>query len=161
MTYSCHKRRLLLIEDLNLFAMKQRINIVSLAVKDLDRAIKFYCDGLGWKKSKASEGNIVFFQLNGLVMALYPKHLFEEDTTVPFSSDGYPPFTLAYNAQSEKEVDEVIALAVKNGAKLIKPAQKVFWGGYSGYFADPDGFLWEVAYASFFEFDEKQNLIMS
>jgi len=140
--------------------MKQRINIVSLAVKDLDRAVKFYSD-LGWKKSKASEGNIVFFQLNGLVMGLYPKHLFEEDTTVPFNNEGYSPFTLAYVAQSEKEVDEVIELAIKFGATLIKKPQKVFWGGYSSYFADPDGFLWEVAYSSVFEFDEHQNLIMS
>lgn len=139
--------------------MKQRINIVSLAVKDLERSVKFYLD-LGWKKSKASEGNIVFFQLNGLVMGLYPRHLFEEDTTVPFSKEGYAPFTLAYTAQSEKEVDEVIALAVKSGATLIKSPQKVFWGGYSSYFADPDGFLWEVAYSSVFEFDEHQNLIM-
>lgn len=140
--------------------MKQRINIVSLAVKDLERAVKFYSD-MGWKKSNASEGNIVFFQLNGLVMGLYPKHLFEEDTTVPFNKEGYSPFTLAYVAESEKEVDEVIALAEKNGATLIKKPQHVFWGGYSSYFADPDGFLWEVAYFSEFKFDENQNLIMS
>jgi Predicted lactoylglutathione lyase len=140
--------------------MKQRINIVSLAVKDLDRAVKFYSD-MGWQKSKASEGNIVFFQLNGVVMALYPKHLFEEDTTVPFVNEGYSRFTLAYNALSEKEVDEVIEQAVKCGATLIKKPQTVFWGGYSSYFADPEGFLWEVAYAPFFEFDEHQNLIMS
>jgi catechol 2,3-dioxygenase-like lactoylglutathione lyase family enzyme len=140
--------------------MKQRINIVSLGVRDLDRAVKFYTD-MGWKKSSASEGNIVFFQLGGLVMGLYPKHLFEEDTTVPFNKDGYSPFSLAYVTQNEKEVDEVLALAVKNGAKLLKPAQKVFWGGYSGYFADPDGFLWEVAHAPFFEFDENLNLKMS
>ena len=138
--------------------MKQRINIISLGVNDLARSVKFYSEGLGWKKSSASEGNIVFFQLGGLVMALYPKNLFEEDATVPFNKDGYSPFSLAYNTQSEKEVDEVIAKAVESGATLIKPAQKVFWGGYSGYFADPDGFLWEVAYASFFEFDENLNL---
>ena len=139
--------------------MKQRINIVSLAVQDLERSVKFYSD-LGWKKSPASEGNIVFFQLNGLVMGLYPKHLFEEDTTVPFNKGGYSPFTLAYAAQSEKEVDEVIELAVKSGATMIKPPQKVFWGGYSSYFADPDGFLWEVLYSSEFKFDEQLNLIM-
>ena len=140
--------------------MKQRINIVSLAVKDLERSVKFYTN-MGWKKSTASDGNIVFFQLNGIVMGLYPKHLFEEDTTVPFNKEGYSPFTLAYTAQSEKEVDEVIALAIKSGATLIKTPQKVFWGGYSSYFADPDGFLWEVAYFSEFKFDEHQNLIMS
>jgi len=140
--------------------MNQRINIVSLGVTSLEQSLTFYADGLGWKKSSASEGNIVFFKVGGLVLALYPKNLFEEDATVPMNSGGYSPFSMGYCAKSEKEVDEIIAKAMESGATQIKPPQKVFWGGYSGYFADPDGFLWEVAYAPTFEFDEQQNLKM-
>lgn len=140
--------------------MEHRLHIVTLGVNDLKRAENFYSEGLGCKKSAMSQDSITFFQLGGIVLALYPKHLLEEDATIAMNSNGYSPLTLAYNATSEKEVDEMLRKAVDAGAKLVKPAQKVFWGGYSGYFADPDGFLWEVAYNPFFAFDSNHHLIL-
>lgn len=137
--------------------MEHRLHIVTLGVNDLKRSEKFY-SGLGCKKSSKSQESIIFFQLGSIVLALYPKHLLEEDATVAMNSNGYSPLTLAYNASSEKEVDEVLSKALSVGAKLIKPAQKVFWGGYSSYFSDPDGFLWEVAHNPFFAFDSNHNL---
>lgn len=140
--------------------MDHRIHIVTLGVRDLSRSEKFYSLGLGCKKSSVSQEGIIFYQLGGTVLTLYPRNLLEEDITVSVNSSGYSPFTLAYNAKSETEVDSVLERAVEAGAILIKPAQKVFWGGYSGYFADPDGFLWEVAHNPFFALDEKGNLCL-
>ncbi len=140
--------------------MEHRLHIVTLGVSDLKRAERFYSEGLGCMKSAMSQESITFFQLGSIVLALYPKHLLEEDATIAMNSSGYSPLTLACNTASEKEVDEMLNKAVNAGAKLIKPAQKVFWGGYSGYFADPDGFLWEVAYNPFLTFDSNQNLIL-
>ncbi len=140
--------------------MEHRLHIVTLGVSDLKRAEKFYSEGLGCKKLAMSQESITFFQLGSIVLALYPKHLLEEDATITMNSNGYSPLTLAYNAISEADVDELLQKAVDAGAKLIKPAQKVFWGGYSGYFADPDGFLWEVAHNPFLTFDSNHNLVL-
>lgn len=97
-----------------------------------------------------SPPTVAFFTLNGTWLALYPRHLLAEDATVPASGTGFAGFTIAHNVNTEAEVDAVLQLAVNAGATLVKPGQKVFWGGYSGYFADPDGFLWEVAHNPFF-----------
>lgn len=140
--------------------MEHRLHIVTLGVNDLKRSEKFYSEGLGCKKSAMSQETITFFQLGSVVLALYPKHLLEEDATITMNSSGYSPFTLACNATSEAEVDELLQKAVDAGAKLVKPAQKVFWGGYSGYFADPEGFLWEVAHNPFLSFDNNHNLVL-
>lgn len=140
--------------------MEHRLHIVTLGVSDLKRAEKFYSEGLGCKKSAMSQETITFFQLESVVLALYPKHLLAEDAAITMNSSGYSPFTLACNATNEADVDELLQKAVAAGAKLIKSAQKVFWGGYSGYFADPDGFLWEVAYNPFLTFDNNHNLVL-
>jgi uncharacterized protein len=140
--------------------MEHRMHIITLGVSDLKRAETFYSEGLGCKKSALSQESIVFYPLGSIVLALYPKHLLEEDATVTMTGSGHPPLSLAYNVQSEADVDAVLKKAVTAGAMLIKPAQKVFWGGYSGYFADPDGFLWEVAHNPFFTFDSNQNLVL-
>jgi catechol 2,3-dioxygenase-like lactoylglutathione lyase family enzyme len=138
--------------------MHPRLNIITLGVKDFQKSLAFYKNGLGWKISSASQDDIAFFPLGGIVLALYPLDKLAEDATVPLSKNEFPGFTLAYNAKSEAEVDAVLQEAEKIGAKIVKKAQKVFWGGYSGYFADPDGYLWEVAHNPFFEFDEKDCL---
>src|SRR5277367_4819789 len=89
---------------------------------------------------------IVFFQTGGMALALYPRHGLAEDANVSPDGGGFSGVSLAYNGRSRAEVDAVLAEAVAAGAKLVKPAQEAFWGGYSGYFGDPDGFLWEVAW---------------
>lgn len=128
--------------------MQQRLNIVTLGVADLDRARAFYLDGLGWTEVEQESDGIVFMQMAGMVLALYPAAALAEDIGVPAPVDGPTPggVTLAYNTASESETDEALATAVAAGATLVKAAEKVFWGGYSGYFADPDGHLWEVAF---------------
>lgn len=140
--------------------MEHRLHIVTLGVSDLKRAEKFYSEGLGCKKSAKSQESITFFQLGSIVLSLYPKHLLAEDAAITMNDNGYSPFTLAYNAGSEAEVDELMQKALDAGAKLVKPAQKVFWGGYSGYFADTEGFLWEVAFNPFLGFDSNHNIVL-
>jgi catechol 2,3-dioxygenase-like lactoylglutathione lyase family enzyme len=138
--------------------MKPRLNLITLGVDDLNTSIDFYEKGLGWKKAKASQGDVAFFQLNGIVLSLYPRHLLAEDAQVSAEGQGFSGITIAYNAKSEQEVDEVIAKVKSLGATITKTPQKVFWGGYSSYFKDPNGHLFEVAYNPFFEFDERDIL---
>ncbi len=137
--------------------MKQNVHIITLGVKDLEVSKKFYAETLGWKISRPQEG-IVFFQAGGVVLALYPRDLLAEDAVVSPQGSGFSGMTLAYNAGSEAEVDEIIKDLKSKGVKIINEPQKVFWGGYSAYFADPDDFRWEVAYNPFFAFDENGNL---
>lgn len=138
--------------------MRQKLNIITLGVRDIDAAVRFYEKGLGWTRSPASTGDLVLFPLGGMVLALYPRKLLAEDATVSDVPNGFSGITIAYNAKSENEVIEVLEQVKKLGATIVKPAQKVFWGGYSGYFKDLDGHLFEVAYGPMFEFDEKDNL---
>ncbi len=126
--------------------MIPRINFVTLGVADMVRARGFY-ERLGLKASAASNADVTFFDVNGVVLALFGHQALAEDahlTATP--APAYRGVALAWNATSEAEADAVIAHAVSCGARLVKTAEKVFWGGYSGYFADPDGHLWEVAY---------------
>ena len=138
--------------------MKPKIGIITLGVTDLKRSLKFYRDGLGFPTHEyKDDAGIVFFKLEGTWLALYPladlaKDLGEDVEKAGLNiSSGPCPVTLAHNEKSKEEVDATVQLAVKAGAKLIKPPQDVFWGGYSGYFADPDGHLWEVAYNPFMD----------
>lgn len=132
--------------------MEPRISLITLGVSDLERSRAFYRDGLGFTLRPESQDGIAFFALHGLWLALYPRDALAEDAHLPPSpavTGAFPGFTLAHNLRTRVEVDEVLAHAVKAGATLVKPAADVFWGGYSGYFADPDGFLWEVAHNPF------------
>lgn len=140
--------------------MRQQLNIVTLGVEDLQRSLKFYEDGLGWKPSSASNENIAFFQMGGVVFSLYPREKLAEDAKIKSDGGGFSGITLAYNAKDEAEVDKVLQQVESLGAKIVKKAEKVFWGGYSGYFADFDGHLWEVAWNPFFKFDEWDNLVL-
>jgi catechol 2,3-dioxygenase-like lactoylglutathione lyase family enzyme len=140
--------------------MRQKLTLVTLGVRDLENSLKFYRDGLGWKPSSASQGDVIFFDLGGIGLSLYPRKLLAEDATVSPEGTGFSGITLAHNAKSTEEVDMVLQEAEKAGAQIIKKARKVFWGGYSGYFADPDGNLWEVAWNPFLDFDEKDSLIL-
>ncbi len=140
--------------------MRQKLTLITLGVKDLSKALAFYEKGLGWKKSSQSQENIAFFSLGGIVLSLYPRHLLAEDATVDEKGSGFAGLTLSYNAVSENEVNEVLAQVEKLGATIVKPAQKVFWGGYSGYFKDLDGHLIEVAFNPYWELDGEGNVLM-
>ena len=138
--------------------MKQHLHIITLGVRDFEKSRKFYSEILGWKTSSNSNNDIVFFQAGGVVLALYPREKLAEDAVISPEGSGFSGFTLAYNARSESEVDEIIADLKSKGVKIVKEPQKVFWGGYSSYFADPDDNRWEVAYNPYFQFDESGNL---
>jgi catechol 2,3-dioxygenase-like lactoylglutathione lyase family enzyme len=125
--------------------MKPRISLITLAVRDLARAVEFYEEGLGLPRME-SPPEVAFFTLNGTWLGLYDREALAEDATVPPRGQGFEGFALAHNVGSEAEVAAVIDEAVKAGATLVKNPQKVSWGGYSGYFKDPDGHLWEIAY---------------
>ena len=129
--------------------MKPRINMITLGVADMERAIRFYEKGLGLKRM-SFEGGAAFFKLNGSWLSLYPWDALAEDATVSGNGTGFRGITLAHVVSSKEDVVKVLNQAVRSGAKLMKPAQDVFWGGYSGYFADPDGHLWEVAWNPIF-----------
>lgn len=123
--------------------MEQRISLITLGVDDLARARRFYEEGLGWQPRDAPEG-VVFYQLPGIALALFGREDLAEDAHHPV--DGrFSGITIAINQRSEADVDAVLAQAAASGATILKPAERVFWGGYSGYFADPDGHVWEVA----------------
>jgi uncharacterized glyoxalase superfamily protein PhnB len=129
--------------------MNPRISMITLGVRDLSVAIEFYENGLGFPRME-SPPEVAFFTLNGTWLGLYGRNALAEDATVSAEGQGFESFTLAHNVGSEREVDEVVVQAVEAGATLVKKPQKVFWGGYSGYFKDPDSHLWEVAYNPMF-----------
>ncbi len=131
--------------------MEPRLNIITLGVRDLAKAVAFYRDGLGWPQSSASVGDFAIFKLStGTALALYPRHLLAADAKL---KDG-GGFTLAQNVADKKTVDLVLSQAVKAGGVLLKPEREAEWGGYSGYFADPDGHPWEVAWNPFFVLED-------
>jgi uncharacterized glyoxalase superfamily protein PhnB len=129
--------------------MKPRISMITLAVLDLTAAIAFYEKGLGFPRMESPPG-VAFFTLNGTWLGLYGREALAQDATVSAEGKGFSGFALAHNVTSDEEVDEVMAQAVTAGATLVKKPQKVFWGGYSGYFKDLDGHLWEVAHNPLF-----------
>jgi predicted lactoylglutathione lyase len=130
------------------------LTLLTLGVADLDRARAFYL-AMGLTASPKSTGDVVFFQMPGGVLALYPRALLAEDARVDATGSGFSGITLACNLDSPGDVDAMIEKAVAAGGRLVKAGEKVFWGGYSGYFADPDGHLWEVAYNPFFPKDDR------
>lgn len=137
--------------------MEPRITVLSLGVEDLQKSVKFYRDGLGWPSvgivgKEMEYGAVAFFDLeNGLKLALWPRKNISFDTKIPLQEPSATEFTIGHNVESKEEVDMVMALAKRAGAKIVKPAEEAFWGGYAGYFQDPDGHLWEVVWNPQFE----------
>ena len=125
--------------------MKPRISMITLGVRDLATAVQFYEQGLGFPRMK-SPPEVAFFTLNGSWLGLYGRDALAEDATVCASGHGFESFALAHNVHSESEVDTVMDQAVAAGATMVKRPRKTSWGGYSGYFRDPDGHLWEIAF---------------
>ncbi len=130
-------------------SMKPRISMITLGVMDLEASIQFYKDGLGFPKMD-SPPEVAFFTLNGSWLGLYGREALAADAEVPAEGSGFSGFALAHNVSSEVEVDQLLQQALSAGATLARPAQKTSWGGYSGYFKDPDGYLWEEAHNPFF-----------
>lgn len=128
--------------------MKPRMNMITLGVANLERSIAFYRDGLGFPR-KGDEEKVAFFSLNGTWLGLFGREALAEDAQVSAEGTGFRGVAIGYNTHNEAEVDAVMQQAIAAGATEVKAPQKVFWGGYSGYFADPDGHLWEVAYNPF------------
>lgn len=127
--------------------MPSGISMVTLGVDSLERAVRFYTEGLGLTLSSHSSREIAFFELSGSWLALYPRAALAEDAGVAVGkAEGFPGITLAHNVADKETVDRVMKAAAAAGAEIVKPAHEAFWGGYSGYFKDPDGFYWEVAW---------------
>jgi catechol 2,3-dioxygenase-like lactoylglutathione lyase family enzyme len=126
--------------------MEPRISLVTLGVTDLERSLRFYRDGLGWRPSGASvEGIVAFFQLGGLVLSLWSRHELARDAALD-DAGGWGGIALAHNVRARGEVDEVMAALTRAGGRILRPAAEAEWGGYSGYIADPDGHAWEIAW---------------
>jgi uncharacterized protein len=125
--------------------MEPRLSFVTLGVADLERATRFYEKGLGLARLE-SPPSVSFFDLGKTWLALYPRTRLAADAGVPAVGSGFPGFALAHNVRSEADADRLLQEVVAAGGRIVKPAQRAAWGGYSGYFADPDGFLWEVAW---------------
>ncbi|NOT71793.1 MAG: VOC family protein [Hyphomicrobium sp.] len=139
--------------------MQPRLSLVTLGVADVAASRAFY-ERLGFKASSDSNPNVTFFDAGGVALALFGRAALAHDASIENSEPGFSGVTLAHNVASEAEVDAVMLEAVAAGAQLTKPAAKTFWGGYSGYFADPDGHLWEIAYNPFWPFDDAGRVIL-
>ncbi len=135
--------------------MEQRLSLVTLGVDDIAAARAFY-SRLGWRESSASNDNVAFYQLGGIILGLYSRVALAEEARLPDAGDRdrFGGIAVAYNVREKNEVDDVLAEAVTAGGRLLKPGEDVFWGGYSGYFADPSGHVWEVAWNPFFPIGE-------
>jgi catechol 2,3-dioxygenase-like lactoylglutathione lyase family enzyme len=140
-------------------SIDRRISLITLGVDDVARSTEFYRK-LGWTKSESSQDSVTFIQLKGTVLGLFSRKALAEDAKVEDTPKGFSGITLAHNVSSERGVDAVFKFVLSCGATEIKKPEKVFWGGYSGYFADPDGHLWEVAYNPFFPMDAEGHVVL-
>lgn len=140
--------------------MKPRITLITLGVDDLERAFKFYRDGLGFPSEgivgkEFEHGAVAFFDLQiGLKLALWPRKSLSHDSGLPLSKPSATEFSIGHNVLSKSEVDAVMEQAKLAGAVIVKPAQDTFWGGYAGYFQDPDQHVWEVAWNPQWQFPD-------
>jgi uncharacterized protein len=131
--------------------MEPRISIITLGVADLERSLRFYRDGLGFPTTWQADRGIIFFQMTGTCLALYPYDTLAKDVSEAFVGERakFGGITLAHNVRRREDVDRVLKQAIDAGAKVEKPTGATDWGGYSAYFSDPDGYLWEIAWGAF------------
>lgn len=134
--------------------MEPRITLITLGVANVAASRAFY-ENLGFKASADSNADVTFMSAGGVAFALFGRAALAADAAVENSAPGFSGITLAHNVRSQSDVDHVMAEAISAGAKVTKPAAATFWGGYAGYFADPDGHLWEVAHNPFWPLDER------
>ena len=140
--------------------MRQKLNLITLGVDNFQKSVNFY-EKLGWTKSDKSLDDLALFPLGGIILALHPRIELEADTTLIYQPTPFCGLTMSYNAKSEQEVDDILNRVAELGATIVKSAHKVYWGGYSGYFKDLDGHLFEVAYNPFWHLDENDNVKLS
>lgn len=126
--------------------MEPRVSFITLGVRDLERATSFYKDVLRLPQLPSPAGVVSFFEMGRTWLSLFPWEDLAADAGVPAEGSGFPGFSLAHNVRTIEEVDRLLAEAAAGGGRIVKPGHETDWGGYSGYFADPDGFLWEVAW---------------
>jgi uncharacterized protein len=136
-----------------------RATLITLGVSDVERAARFYA-ALGMKRGVKAAKGVAFFAAGGVVLSLYGRDELAKDAGIENSRPGFSGVSLAFNVEEEASVEKVLEAAVAAGGRMIKPAQRAFWGGYSGYFADPDGHLWEVAHNPGFPLDEKGLILL-
>ena len=141
--------------------MEPRISLITIGVRDLERSLRFYRDGLGLPTTWGMEKGVIFFQTQGVCLALFPLSELAKDAGLPHDIDepAFTGITLAHNVRHREDVDLLLHQAELAGAKIVKPPQDTFWGGYAGYFSDPDGYLWEVAWGAF-EIREDGSLVI-
>ncbi len=139
--------------------VKQRLSMVTLGVADVAKARAFY-EGLGFVTEPFDSEDVAFFDMNGIVFGLYGREALAKDADVPKNGVGFRAASLGINLETEAEVDQTLSEAEATGGVITKPAEKVFWGGYSGYFTDPDGHLWEVAHNPFWTFDAAGRVVL-
>lgn len=132
--------------------MKQTISFITLGVTNLERSRRFY-RALGWTESSSSQTEVAFFQVGSVAFALFGRESLAEDASVSAEGSGFAGFTIAHNVASENDVETTLLEAIAAGGRLVRPGEKAPWGGFRGYFSDPDGFLWEVCYNPFFPLD--------
>jgi uncharacterized protein len=125
--------------------MEQRVSLITLGVADLGASRRFY-EALGWRRAMRKAEGVVFFQTGCMALALWPRTELAKDARVPEAGNGFRGLALAINTRTREEVDAILTEAAPAGGTVVKRGGEVFWGGYTGYFADPDGFLWEVAW---------------
>jgi uncharacterized protein len=146
-------------------AMEPRMSVVTLGVSDLGRSFRFYKEGLGFPTKMTPDGGIVIFATKGAGLGLYPYEKLAKDVGLRGSPDGnnkemFPGFTFGHCVRKREDVDAILSLAAKAGGGIVKPAKDTSWGGYSGYFADPDGYLWEVLYSSNLKFHPDGSVVV-
>lgn len=141
--------------------MQPRVSLITLGVENLEASLRFYRDGLGFSTSWTPDKGVIFFQTNGTVLALYPLSDLSRDLgAIPQSRPpGFNGITLAHNVREKEEVDQILHQAEQAGARIEKSGHDTFWGGYAGYFSDPDGYIWEIAWGAF-EFREDGSIIV-
>lgn len=139
--------------------MEQRLSLITLAVADLERARRFYVDGLGWTASSIGGGDVVFIQLGGIILGLFGRDDLASEAGIEIAR-GFGNVALAHNTRTREQVDEVLALAERAGGRIVRPAVEAPWGGYAGYFADPDDHLIEVAWNPQFPIDDVGNVCL-
>lgn len=132
--------------------LPQHLSLVTLGVADVARSRAFY-EGLGLAAAAGDTPQVAFFDMNGTLLALFGREALAEDANVPHEGSGFRAISCAFNLASEAAVDRAFAFVAAKGGRVVRPPRKVFWGGYSGYFADPDGHLWEIAYNPFWPLD--------
>lgn len=133
-------------------AVPQKLTLITLGVGDVALSRAFY-EGLGFRAAAFDNPNVAFFDMNGVILSLFGRQALADDAQLPADGTGFRATSLAMNLNSEAAVDAALAEIAAKGGRIVKPAQKVFWGGYAGYFADPDGHLWEVAFNPYWPLD--------